>query len=154
MDPVVVAQNVLNQAWDKKLPVCIVSIAKELGISILYDKSLEPVDGQLVYEDNQPQILINPDRSVENKRYTACLMLAHHTLGHGQTMRDPFQVNPAYSVDPKVQDANLFVAEIIIPRQAVHFYANVKTKGLKELSDIFAVSQTAMRIRLERLGVV
>lgn len=154
LSPVEAASAVLAKHWDYKLPVDIVQIANSMEIPIYFDASLEHMSGQLVYDENKAKILINPKDGVERQRFTACQMLGHHVLGHGGTDRDKYQVCPAHDSSMDVQDANDFVAEIILPREAVRFYSQVKIKLLAEMAEIFAVSLTAVRIRLEKLGCI
>lgn len=148
------AEWVQEHHWDMKLPVDPVIVANSLGVKIYFDDTLT-ISGQYTKaEGDRPVIYINPRESLERQRFTAFHELGHFVLKHDPSPRDPYQAYNQYNFDPKESAANKFAAEMIMPRRAVEFFVKEKSLSLNELADVFAVSLTAMRIRLENLGLI
>lgn len=147
------AEVVLEACWDKKLPVDPVRIANRLGVKIFLDPSLQ-ISGHYTQEPTGDVIYINPSEPVSRQRFTAFHELGHFVLAHGPRPRDPFQMYNQYYFDTEESAANRFAAAMIMPKEAVEFCVNVKGYNLSQIADTFAVSQTAARIRLGRLGLV
>lgn len=154
MSPIDAAQRTLEQHWDKTLPVNAVAVANNSGVDVYFDPSLV-MSGQFTYDnEGKPVIYINPNEAKQRQRFTVFHELGHYVMGHGPSLREPYKRASEYPVDANEVAANTFAAEMIMPREAVHFYTTMKTYGLTQLAKLFWVSETAMRIRLERLGLV
>jgi Zn-dependent peptidase ImmA (M78 family) len=62
--------------------------------------------------------------------------------------------NPAEAVDlQKEREANSFAAELLMPEEKVREFWQL-THDITTCAEAFQVSQSAMAIRLERLGLV
>lgn len=152
MRPERAADQVLSEYWDKKLPVNPIIFANAMGVSVYFDPSLS-VSGQYqLLEDGSHAIILNPNESLARQRFTLLHELGHYFLGHGPSDRDQNQMFNQYHYKYKEVEANKFAAELLMPREAMRFYLESKGLGLYDLAEKFGVSETAMRIRLERLG--
>ena len=152
MTPYEAARKILEEHWDKTLPVNPVAIANSMGVKVFFSSGLD-VSGKFVEHSGQPAIYVNPDESLSRKRFTIFHELGHNVMGHGARARDKYRVYNKYNFIPEECDANNFAAEMLMPRDAVEFYANEKGYSLSQLANVFAVSEKAMAIRLERLGI-
>lgn len=95
-------------------------------------------------------IIVNPEDSCERQRFTIA-----HELGHAlfdeSGMHERNTLLKEYR--QKERRASQFAAGLIMPVEKV-FEAILCGHGLFQMANIFGVSQTAMRIRLERLGII
>lgn len=151
------AQEVLNRYWDKKLPVDILSIVKAIGLeaySLSDEEIAEGVSGRCeIQEGESHSLYVNTQEPLARQRFTLAHELGHYCLEHGSSFRDTRE--SMYSYDPKEHAANTFAADVLMPKEFVEHY--VLEKGLTDislLSDIFEVSYSAMKIRLERLRLL
>jgi Zn-dependent peptidase ImmA (M78 family) len=153
MTPEIIANQVLADFWDQSLPVDPAKIAKAMGIRIFENPSLS-LSRQLVPADNGTMsIHINPTDSLVRKRFTVAHELGHVCRGHGPRPREDNTAYSLYNYDPIERDANLFAAALLMPESAVRYFLDVGL-SLGGLSEKFKVSAQAMRIRLERRGVL
>lgn len=153
MSPEESAKQVLMLNWDKTLPVDPVTICNNMGVGLFFDPALI-MSGQFTHASGKPVIYINPNESIERQRFTAFHELGHYVLGHGDSDRVPYRIGTPKSFDPKESEANRFAAEMIMPQEVVFFYVQQQGYTLSQLSSLLAVSEMAMSIRLQRLGIV
>ena len=149
------AKRILERHWDKTLPVNPSAIAYEMGVKITYDPRLS-LSGYFDFDaigPTQPVIFVNPRDSSVRQRFTIFHELGHYVLGHGPSPRDscPAPRQGGYNVNEVA--ANQFAAEMIMPSDAVFLYAN-GNYSIAQMAALFGVSETAMTIRLERLGIL
>jgi Zn-dependent peptidase ImmA (M78 family) len=105
---------------------------------------------------------INSNESQQRKRFTAAHELGHYVL-HRDLLREGQHfdrlftkrtgVNTHGPISPyhEVQ-ANKFAADILMPADLVKMVYR-RNQDLRETASEFSVSESAMRIRLENLGV-
>lgn len=150
------AQEVLNRYWDGQLPVDILSIVKAIGLEAynLNDREIaEGVSGRFETVNGIPSLFVNTQESLERQRFTLAHELGHYCLAHGNAFRDTRE--SMYSYDPKEHAANVFAADILMPEKHVkHLIFNRGIANISQLADMFLVSYTAMKIRLESLGLL
>lgn len=152
------AKNVLDQYWDLLLPVDVEDIAIRWG-AVIQDldiqkfpslsgmASIDPSGRKLIY--------VNPNESLNRRRFTIAHELGHHVLGHtlsGQMCRDNF-TDGVYH--PEEVAANQFAAEILMPSKAVLRLAGSKDARTEfDLAILFNVSLEAVHWKLVNLGVI
>lgn len=147
------AKRTLERHWDKTLPVNPSAIAYAMGAKIVYDPDLS-ISGYFDFQDDRkPVIYVNPLDSFVRQRFTIFHELGHYALGHGPSARDPSQNYDRQNYDICEVMANQFAAEMIMPSDVVFLYAN-GDYSLAQMAHLFNVSEQAMRIRLERLGIL
>lgn len=171
--PVAKAKKALEIAWNGKLPVRPEEIAQKLVITwsreetttkhpirILGKKNAE-LDGDSGYAEydesaeGKPFVCVyNVDEIPTRGRFTMAHELGHVLLGHVRPGTKPKRDNNfnAYGDWDEV-DANSFAAELLMPETYVR-RAVEQGLGISELAEKFDVSPTAMRYRLQKLGLV
>lgn len=147
MQAVEAAKRVLGRYWDKILPVNPSAILYAMGVRIVYAPELF-VSGYLDLQGGKPVVHINPRDSFTRQRFTLFHELGHYILGHDHGAPDSSQDCTSYEVM-----ADQFATEMILPSDAVFLYAN-GDYSLARMAQLFNVSEQAMRIRLERLGIL
>lgn len=159
------AQEMLRRAWKKSgpggpfLPVDPFEIALDLGIQVFTGRGMPPdISGTLTkvagYED--PKIVLNALDSRNRQRFTCAHELGHYTLrvkngglagwGHedGRALFDERRL------DPDEAYANLFAAELLMPREIV--LERIHGSNAAALALDFGVAGDAIRFRLDNLG--
>lgn len=148
------AQMILDKHWDRKLPVDILKIANELGLSVRYLTGNAELlySGEYKQDDGsgRPVCYINRNDTVERQRFTLAHEVAHHVLAHGPALRDTDR--SMHSYDPKEREANIFAANLLMPDKAVKSMIDSGITDAVRLADIFAVSVPALKIKMKELG--
>lgn len=151
------AKEILNHFWDRSIPVNIQDIAAKMGVVVRFipEQLLNEKDysGKFEMKNNTPICTIRSTDSLLRQRFTIAHELGHFVLKHGTRFRDNTQNFSLNNFDEKERDANRFAAEILMPKIAVDYCIekqNIKT--VSSLAEIFQVSTTAMRFRLQNLG--
>ncbi|WP_165772113.1 ImmA/IrrE family metallo-endopeptidase [Niveispirillum lacus] len=144
----------------RSVPVDPFKIAKDLGIAVFFDygmdkniagkikrvKSKEIIDGF--------QIFINAKDAPSRQRFTLAHEIAHYVL-HRDLIGDEVVDSALYRSplgDQLETQANRLAAEILLPAQAVRAQVSVAT-SLGALAEYFKVSEAALRIRLQEIGL-
>ena len=150
------AQEVLSKYWDKKLPVDVLSIVKSLGLdaySLSEEEMKEGVSGRYEVQSGVPALFVNTQEPLTRQRFTLAHELGHFCLNHGNSFRDTRE--SMYSYDPKEYEANIFAADLLMPEDYIkHLIFSKGVTSVSKLADLFLVSYSAMKIRLERLGLL
>lgn len=147
-----VAKRVLEESWDGELPVNPTAIAYDQGITVCYDISLKE-SGKFVMEDGKPCIKVNPFEPQVRQRFTIFHELGHYKLGHGESYRDPSKSYSRNNYDAKEAAANQFAAAMIMPDDVVRDAYHSARYSFSDLAELFDVSEAALSIKLERLGL-
>jgi Zn-dependent peptidase ImmA (M78 family) len=159
-----------------QIPIPVEEIAKQLDIKISY----EPFEGDLsvsglLYRDDSHTIIgVNSNESNKRQRFTIAHEIGHFILHEGEQLYldRNFKVNFRDSVSSQGSktveiEANAFAASLLMPEELVReIYETTISGGVDPFSDddhseevaliakLFNVSQTAMLIRLGKLGLV
>lgn len=146
------AEQVLDLYWDNIIPVDLKAIAKKAGVKVIFTDLEGILAGEyLSNEKGTPVCKINHNDYKKRQRFTLAHELGHHFLHHGHSFRD--NANYSSSFDPKERQANIFAANILMPKKAMDFIIRKKNVNtIHELANIFDVSVPAMSIRLKELG--
>lgn len=145
-----------NIGWNGELPIDPVRIAKCYDIQVLRDEDLvgSTNSGRCVITDSGGKvIIINPADSLVRQRFTVAHELGHALLDNvGVHERSERSYNLTNYRETEAR-MNRFAAALLMPEKSVRD-AHLLGKDLEEMANIFGVSQIAMRIRLERLGIL
>ena len=129
------------------LPVNLSAICQQKGISLLYDHDRKYLSGNergCTFTDCEKRcIVLNPDNSIEVKRYTIA-----HELGH--IFLDHF-VNKTMSNSDMEYQAERFAIDILAPA-CVLWGLNLHTA--KDISEVCNISISAAQIRAERMKIL
>ncbi len=165
------AEALVQEFGIKNAPVDVDSIARNLGLPIVYLDLGDDVSGLLVTESNSSCIAVQENDARTRQRFTVAHEIAHYVLRHqfqpGEHVhvdRGNFisQRGPRSSAgtDLKEIEANQFAASLLMPTKLVQDY--VRKLRVRELLDFhvaemaraFNVSEQAMTIRLTSLGLL
>lgn len=145
------AQQILDQRWNRILPVDPIVIARVLGVATMiitdpntiYSGAYDPAHP---HNNGKPAILVNPKEPVYRQRFTLAHELGHHVLHGDQRFRDPLHQVPG--TDLKEMEANAFAANLLMPESLVRHHFE---RG-DDVVAMFGVSPSAMKYRLRDLG--
>lgn len=164
------ARRILELYWDYKIPVDIEMIAHKMGAQIHYAENLsdkvfllldndanvsrhQDISGRFDIINGQAICSIRNTDSPQRQRFTLAHELGHFALGHGGGLRDNAASFNLGNYDQREQDANIFAAEILMPQKAVDYAIQEKNMtDWQELAQLFNVSLSAMKYRLNKLG--
>lgn len=144
------------------VPVDIVSLVLAQGLKISYfnpaqskSDTLENVSGLL--DKSSKVIYINSTDSEERQRFTLAHELGHYVYNHDE---DKFGLNyrdSDHERNSAERQANDFASEILIPspilRKKLNKYSDARPTIL-EIANLFGVSQIAMRVKLDNMGLL
>lgn len=147
-----VAYQILNQYWDKKLPVDPVKIAHKMGLNVYgrgEGKDNFTFSGRFKNYDGISCIEYNVSEPLTRQRLIVAQQLGHYVLKHQDTL--PAQGAFYQSNDSKDQEAYVFAKHLVMPEKLIHHYYNV-VKDIEEISRVFGVSKDAIGHRLIELN--
>jgi len=149
------ARRILKENEDIfTIPVNILAICKRYARIEEYE--VPGVNGLTIKPKNsgKPIIIISPHSSPLRQRFTLAHELGHLILKHnsnGRSLLQLFMRTP----DPLLQrfdrEADIFASEILLPLPHFRNYAVQYDYNVEILSDIFCVSVSAVRIRLNEV---
>lgn len=151
------AQELLQQHWDRQLPIDPIKIATAAGIAVYgrggFGDSNYPYSGYYKQYNGIPSIEFNVSEAPVRQRFTVAHELGHFALGHEDAPRDAG--NFQSSGDFRERQANKFAAELLMPKMlVVHYYQSGVASSVEQLANIFGVSKDAMGFRLINLGLL
>ncbi|MDR3358564.1 MAG: ImmA/IrrE family metallo-endopeptidase [Desulfovibrio sp.] len=153
LTPESIAEQILQDFWDKSLPVDPVKIAVKMGIKVFSSLSLETSGQLLVDESGRKIIKFLRSEPLVRQRFTVAHELGHVCCGHGPRNRTDNSGYSLFNFDPVERDANMFAAALLMPEPAIAHFLDIGA-SLQGMAAKFCVSERAMQIRLEKLGVV
>lgn len=151
------------------IPVDPIDIAKKLNIKVFNRNfnsfSNDTVSGAIKKEDNNINIYVNEEDTIERKRFTIAHELGHYFLHLSCDLNKEFvdmHRRTGYNtLLSKEREANQFAAAILMPENKVReLYESVNNLGVSErfiiewLSEKFFVSKSAIKFRLKNLGLI
>lgn len=163
------ARMALDIGWDGNFPIDPVAVASEILMVSRADGEEIPIimEGKPLIEESGYAEFVedmvigdhfccvyNSAEAHTRQRFTQAHELGHVLLGHvyeGSSPRRDARFDG--STDYKERDANNFSAELLMPEKYVRHQAS-RITNIAELAEFFGVSPWAMKIRLERLGIL
>ncbi len=153
-------QRAIIRRHQDDAPVNVISIAKELGINVWKSSDLGPgISGQLLPDlgNGGPagySIIVSATDGLSRQRFTIAHEIGHFLLHRdkvGSGVTDDVFLRSGLSTRAEGQ-ANRFAAHLLMPEHLVLRYMKLgKVTSPEELAKLFAVSPSAMRIRIEVL---
>lgn len=143
------------------IPVKVSALAQDLGLSVLSATLPAGIAGEIrpAAENNSYIVRVNRHDSKGRQRFTVAHEIAHFLIHRdyiGSGISDDVLYRSALS-DSREAEANRLAAEILMPADKVRatFAAaeGVEAK-ITKLAEEFNVSEAAMRIRLEIMGLI
>lgn len=147
----IAARALLEEFWDKKLPIDPREFANNLGLEVV-EADLGFLSGYL--DESKKKIFVNSSELPVRQRFTIAHELGHYCLGHGSSHRNTTVPRWFTQDDPsKERDANQFAADLLMPAIAVKaLYDVMGIKDPRRLCELLGVSASALNIRLNNLG--
>lgn len=161
------AQEVIKEYSLNEFPIDPVKIALKIGIPVR-DVQFKNIDrdsicGGITKEKEAVQIYVNKHDPINRKRFTIAHELGHYFLGHlenkGEYVDLHRDINSGNKTDES--EANSFAAALLMEKEKVEQSFNTLKKAgfsegniIWELSKLFAVSTSAMSLRLQKLRLI
>lgn len=141
-----------------KIPVDVVKIADDLGIEIYETELKKEISGAISYDSKNKKfsILLNKKNSTKRKRFTIAHELGHYFLHKNILENDEIHIDIMYRDDSKNYEekkVDYFAGALLMNKMLLEKLYN-KTDSIAELSEIFDVSESAMTVRLNILGLL
>jgi Zn-dependent peptidase ImmA (M78 family) len=155
------------RSYMSRPPVNVESLITELGIALIVEKLPENHSGRIETDGDFYTIYINANDGRQRQRFTAAHELAHYLL-HRDLLEERGglnrhidvlymgggKFNPSRPFSPQHEiQANRYAAEILMPSALVREKYDSERDNVYELAELFGVSQPAMKIRLQSMGL-
>jgi Zn-dependent peptidase ImmA (M78 family) len=153
-----------EHCYDQGERIDLVQVARSLGVTVLFHPLEDDDSGVLLVKGDKAIVLINEKHHENRQRFSLAHELAHFHL-HRQKGVEVFHRDQISSLGTKriEVEANAFAAELLMPEAELKAWAAstkldpldfgfdqvIAQKALK-----LGVSQQALNIRLDRLGLV
>ena len=170
------ALELLRQAGALSAPVDLDKVVAALGAKVHHETLEDEVSGVLIVKGGEKHVLVNAAHHPNRQRFTIGHELGHLVLHDGQGdrliidkqirvyQRVGEATSGAYSAPGSItkpyeeREANMFAAALLMPAPLVQHAALEHDLGdeldITALAKTFGVSEQAMFIRLQQLGVV
>lgn len=140
-------------------PVDLTAIAHDLGIHIRQEALSDNVSGMLIRNQERGgssgfEIVINSYHPQSRRHFTLAHEIAHFIL-HRDLIESGLTDNKLYRSglpEPEEVQANRLASEMLMPAPLIREY-HAQGLSTRRLAELFAVSEAAMRIRLDTLGL-
>ena len=131
-------------------PVDIVGLAESFGLKVWQSKMPVTISGVIHKEEDGYAIYANSNEPKTRRRFTYAHELAHYLL-HRDKIGDGIKENVLFRSNLANQleiEANKIAADILVPMEMLNKLAETRKYGVRELANVFAVSRSAILIRL------
>lgn len=170
--PIKLAHAVLRECEIVSPPVNLTLVASRYKIDIIENDLPEDVSGMIHKESGSATIYVKSSDHPRRKRFTIAHELGHNFLNHlpgihvdkKLNFRTNIMLRSSNTEKAAVRSetqANQFAAELLMPSFMVHeIFPKLSKKSfsdedlITELADTFKVSEIAMSIRLQNLGLI
>ncbi len=141
-----------------KIPVDVIKIADDLGIDIYETELKNEISGAISYDSKKKKfsILLNKQNPNKRKRFTIAHELGHYFLHKNILENDEVHIDIMYrdnSKDYEEKKVDYFAGALLMNKMLLEKFYN-QTDSITELSEIFDVSESAMTVRLNILGLL
>lgn len=151
--PDLAAMMILDEFWDKLLPVDPIKISARLGLEVRPKDPLSEEEWSGRFSATDRLIEYSSREASVRQRFTIAHELGHFVLSHGDAFRDTPAAFSSRNSDPRERDANRFAAELLMPEAAIRKVIAAGRFDEDELARAFGVSKVAMAYRVGNLGL-
>lgn len=170
------ASELLRQFNPSAQPVDVENLAVALGAQVHYQDLEDSVSGALVIKGDETHVFVNRSHHPNRQRFTIAHELGHlvlHGAGEdrlfvdttlkvyqrvGQSNSSAYTSEDSSTTPEEEREANNFAAALLMPRpllEAAAFKSMLADESdIAALARDFQVSEQAMSIRLQRLGLI
>jgi len=163
------ADRLIDSYHVERAPVDVLSLARQLGLSVIFENLGEGVSGLLVTRAGRGFIVVQKQEKPARQRFTIAHEIGHYVLRHQFDNGRPVHVDRGYLIsqrgprsttglDAKEIEANQFAATLLMPVRLLKTALSklgdppLSDGVVTELAKIFQVSEQPMTIRLTSLG--
>lgn len=150
------AQDILVKNDMYKIPVDLINLTNVLEIDV-YEQELEnKISGAIRYskEEDKYTILLNKKDNINRRRFTLAHEIGHYFLDKETLESDEIHVDVLYRcTDEKEKEIDYFAGALLMPKGLVEIMYE-DNPSISELAEIFEVSESAMTVRLDILGLI
>lgn len=146
------ARQILDDLGYKNPPINPLDIAKKYGIDVSFVSFPNNPNVSGFYDPSEKKIYVNAEEGTRRQAFTIAHELGHAILHQEWAKSNEYRVlmrdTGAGKEDPKEKEANTFAAHLLVPREMlIRFIENM---SIKELSDMFVVSEKMLGYRISR----
>lgn len=149
------AQEILVKNDMYKIPVDLISLANILNVEVYEQKLENKISGAIRYnkDDKKYTILLNKNDN-NRKRFTLAHELGHFFLDKDLLESDEIHIDILYRCsDEKEKEIDYFAGALLMPKRLIEIM-HEDNPSISELAEIFEVSESAMTVRLDILGLI
>jgi len=156
----------LKDKYNAKIPIDIKSIAENEGFIVvtrslkeyegtITNKAISGISGVLYTTENAKEIWVNEEDPEQRRNFTIAHELGHYYLHGGKENTKGTFVSFRGDKNPIETEANKFAAELLLPTDDVKqvYEDTLFIPTVSYLASKFNVSDQAMRIKLEQMGL-
>lgn len=152
------ANNILVENDMLKLPVDLIKIADNYNIDVYYKELPDGISGAIKYDikDEKFKILLAKNESKKRTRFTLAHELAHYFLAQEELKNNQeihFDTLYRKSTDNNEWEVDYFAGALLMDKELLE-RAHKEISSISTLAKVFDVSDTAMTVRLIKLGLI
>lgn len=160
------AAEILAEWRQTKPPIDVDFLAEKVGINLVYDELDDDVSGFLIKKKDKVFLAVNSNHHPNRQRFSIAHELGHYFLHLNNTSKVFIDKTVYYrnidSSSGKYQqeiEANAFAADLLMPKDMLEkeldkFGEELTDLDIYRLANRFGVSQQAMGLRLQNLGLI
>ena len=147
---ILVDNDMLNQ-----LPVNLLEIARSNNIEVYYTELPDDVSGAIKYdkESNNFKIVVKNSLSIVRQRFTLAHELAHFFLQKELLQNSELHIDTLYRKDSESETNIDYLAGALLMNKDLLQDLYEINPSISSLAKVFAVSESALRVRLSVLGI-
>lgn len=151
------ANNILVSNDMLKLPVDLIKIADNNNIDVYYKSLPKHISGAIKYDNTEDKfkILLNESEPKNRTRFTLAHELAHYFLTQKELKESgEIWIDTMYrQSNNREQDIDYLAGALLMDKEILE-RAYKSIKSISVLSKMFEVSESAMTIRLMKIGLI
>jgi Zn-dependent peptidase ImmA (M78 family) len=134
------------------------AIASKLKIKVVRDQLSDNISGVFIKKDSNLVLGVNSNHSITRQRFTIAHEIGHYLLHSNETLhldKDKNDSEIFFRSDVSSLnevEANHFAAELLMPQELVQRCIDHDITSIFQLSNLFNVSEDAIKYRLINLG--
>lgn len=154
-------QVLLDNDMLYKVPVDVISIAKNYGIKAYSAELNNEVSGAIKYDDKSKkfEIIVNKNNPGVRQRFTIAHELGHYFLHRDILKNSDIHIDTLYRVVTQMdhqtkeqeKEVDYFAGALLMNRKVIEKL--IENYSIEEMAQIFDVSYSAMTVRLDILGL-
>lgn len=140
-----------------KVPVDIIQLASNYNIDVYKQDLGKGISGAIRYDDKSQtfSILLNQAESQKRQRFTLAHELGHYFMHRDILISDVIHIDTLYRMPAESEkEVDYFAGALLMNKTLVEKAYKEGITSIAELSETFKVSESAMTVRLDILGLL